>query len=364
MGVACGIVGLPNVGKSTLFNALTASSVPVANYPFCTIDPHSGVVPVPDRRLDRLAELYKPKKVTPTTIEFVDIAGLVKGASQGEGLGNQFLGHIRSVDLVVHVLRGFEDGEITHVHGDINPISDLEVIETELMLADLASMTARLPKFEKLWKTGGKEVAEQKTLVLSLVASLERGEPARMVHRDPHLEAFRRGLGLLSDKPALYVANVSESDMKTPSQRVRMLEKAVSDRGGVLIPICAKWEAEIAELPKTERMIFLQELGLDRSGLDRLVFEGYRSLGLVTFLTAGEDEVRAWTVPNGTPAPKAAAEIHSDIERGFIRAEVMRFEDLDRYESEKIIKEKGLLRLEGKEYVIQDGDVVYFRFHV
>ncbi len=364
MGLSCGIVGLPNVGKSTLFNALTSSSVPVANYPFCTIDPHSGIVPVPDKRLDRLAEIYNPKRVVPATVEFVDIAGLVKGASQGEGLGNQFLGHIRSVDLIVHVLRGFQDGEITHVHGEVNPISDLEVIETELLLADLSSLTTRLPKLEKQWKVGGKEAEGQKTLVVDLMKALEDGRSARSVFSDPLVESFRRGLGLLTDKPALYVANVSEEEAKHPSPWIKSVEKSVTDRGGTLIPICAKWEAEIAELPVEERAAFLSELGLTQSGLDRLAFEGYRSLGLVTFLTAGEDEVRAWTVHKGTTAPKAASEIHSDIERGFIRAEVMKFEDIDRLGSEKAVKEKGLLRLEGKEYIIQDGDVVYFRFHV
>ena len=364
MGLSCGIVGLPNVGKSTLFNALTAATVPVANYPFCTIDPHSGIVPVPDKRLDRLAELYRPKKVTPATVEFVDIAGLVKGASQGEGLGNQFLGHIRSVDLIVHVLRGFQDGEITHVHGEVNPVSDLEVIETELLLADLGSLTTRLPKFEKQWKTGGKEAEAQKSLFALILQGLESGRPAREISPDSLGDSFRRSLGLLTDKPALYVANVSESEMHSPSPRIESLERAVAERGGALIPICAKWEAEIAELPASERAVFLKELGLERSGLDRLAFEGYRSLGLVTFLTAGEMEVRAWPVLKGTPAPRAASEIHSDIERGFIRAEVMCYEDLDRLGSEKLVKEKGLLRLEGKEYVIQDGDVVYFRFHV
>ncbi len=364
MGLSCGIVGLPNVGKSTLFNALTAATVPVANYPFCTIDPHSGIVPVPDKRLDRLAELYRPKKVTPATVEFVDIAGLVKGASQGEGLGNQFLGHIRSVDLIVHVLRGFQDGEITHVHGEVNPVSDLEVIETELLLADLASLTTRLPKFEKQWKTGGKEAEAQKSLFSLILEGLESGRPAREISSDSLGDSFRRSLGLLTDKPALYVANVSESEIHSPSPRIESLERIVAERGGALIPICAKWEAEIAELPASERAVFLKELGLERSGLDRLAFEGYRSLGLVTFLTAGEMEVRAWPVLKGTSAPRAASEIHSDIERGFIRAEVMRYEDLDRLGSEKLVKEKGLLRLEGKEYVIQDGDVVYFRFHV
>ncbi len=364
MGLSCGIVGLPNVGKSTLFNALTASAVPVANYPFCTIDPHSGIVPVPDPRLARLSAMYSTRKTVPATVEFVDIAGLVKGASQGEGLGNQFLGHIRSVDLVVHVLRGFDDGEITHVHGEVNPISDLEVIETELLLADLSSLSGRVQKLEKQWKTATKEAEIQRPAFLAILSGLEAGKPARAIATDPLANAFRKGLGLLTDKPALYVANVAETELRSPSERVRSLEKAITGRGGVLIPICAKWEAEIAELPEEERATFLQELGLDRSGLDRLVTEGYRSLGLVTFLTAGEVEVRAWPVPQGTTAPKAAAEIHSDIERGFIRAEVMRYEDLDRLGSEKAVKEKGLLRLEGKEYIIQDGDVVYFRFNV
>ncbi|MHB8369263.1 MAG: redox-regulated ATPase YchF [Leptospirales bacterium] len=364
MGLSCGIVGLPNVGKSTLFNALTASAVPVANYPFCTIDPHSGIVPVPDHRLGRLSAMYQTRKTVPTTVEFVDIAGLVKGASEGEGLGNQFLGHIRSVDLVVHVLRGFEDGDITHVHGEVNPLSDLEVIETELLLSDLSSLSARLPKLEKQWKSATKEQEVQKPAFTAILSALEEGRPASGVATDPMAESFRKGLGLLTDKPALYVANVAETEVRAPSERVKKLEEAIGKRGGVLIPICAKWEAEIAELPEEERAAFLRELGLDRSGLDRLVTEGYRSLGLVTFLTAGEVEVRAWTVPQGTTAPKAAAEIHSDIERGFIRAEVMRYEDLDRLGSEKAVKEKGLLRLEGKEYVVQDGDVVYFRFHV
>ena len=364
MGLSCGIVGLPNVGKSTLFNALTASAVPVANYPFCTIDPHSGIVPVPDPRLARLSAMYSTRKTVPATVEFVDIAGLVKGASQGEGLGNQFLGHIRSVDLVVHVLRGFEDGEITHVHGEVNPISDLEVIETELLLADLASLSGRLQKLEKIWKTAAKEAELQRPAFTAILSGLEEGKPARSIVTDPLSETFRRGLGLMTDKPALYVANVAETEVRSPSERVRSLEKAISARGGVLIPICAKWEAEIAELPEEERATFLHELGLDRSGLDRLVTEGYRSLGLVTFLTAGEVEVRAWPVPKRTTAPKAASEIHSDIERGFIRAEVMSYADLDRLGSEKAVKEKGLLRLEGKEYIIQDGDVVYFRFNV
>jgi GTP-binding protein YchF len=357
-------VGLPNVGKSTLFNALTSGNAQVANFPFCTIDPHVGVVPVPDHRLDRLTEIYHPKKTTPTFIEIVDIAGLVRGASEGEGLGNQFLGHIRNVDAIIQVVRVFEDPDIVHVHGAVDPVSDLEVIETELILSDLNTLSSRLSKTDKAARTGAKDVQAQRELMERLKAHLESGKPARLLPIEEETASFRASLGLLTQKPVLYVANVSEERADLSSPGYGKLQEAVEARHGELLTISGRLEAEIASLPEPDRKTFLAEMGLKESGLERLVRMGYKTLNLVTFLTAGEDEVRAWTVSQGTSAPKAAGKIHSDIERGFIRAEVMKFEDIDRLGSEKLVKEKGLLRLEGKDYIIQDGDVVYFRFHV
>lgn len=360
----CGIVGLPNVGKSTLFNALTSGNAQVANFPFCTIDPHVGVVPVPDYRIDRLSEIYRPKKRTPTFFEFVDIAGLVKGASQGEGLGNQFLSHIRNVDAIIQVVRIFDDPDVIHVQGKVDPVSDLEVIETELLLADLATVSSRLLKSEKAFRAGGKEAILQKDALIELRDALDSGKPARLVPCSEEMQLFRKSLALLTQKPILYLANVSDDGSEVKTQEYEKLREAVMRRGGELLSISGKIEAEIASLPQSDRLEFLKDLGMAESGLERLIKESYRLLGLITFLTAGEDEVRGWTIPDGTLAPQAAGQIHSDIERGFIRAEVMSFEDIDRLGSDKNVKEKGLLRLEGKEYKVKDGDVIYFRFNV
>src|SRR3989338_3499709 len=360
MGLKIGIVGLPNVGKSTMFNALTKAGAAVANYPFCTIDPNVGIVPVPDERLQKLAEMYKPEKVTPTTIEFVDIAGLVKGASTGEGLGNQFLGNIKEVDAVLHVVRCFEDANVVHVSGAVNPVRDIEIIQTELCLKDLETVTSRVRKLEKNVKSGDKEAKIAFSVAEKAAKFLERGTPVRKGEWTKEEFPFLRELQLITQKPVLYAANVNESDLPKGGILVDPVRKIAGQEGSDVVVLCGKVEAEVAELSNEEAKLYLKEFGLEESGLNQLIRVGYQLLGLITFLTAGEKEVRAWTVHKGATAPQAAGVIHSDFERGFIRAEVMRYDDLIQYGSQAAVKEKGLYRLEGKEYVMQDGDVVYF----
>ena len=362
MGFNCGIVGLPNVGKSTLFNALTAAGAAVANYPFCTIEPNVGVVEVPDERLARLAGMFKSKKVVPTTVEFVDIAGLVKGASQGEGLGNKFLSHIRNVDAIVHIVRCFEDPDVVHVSGSMDPARDIEIIETELILADLDAVERRLQSSEKKVRSGDAKAAAEQAFTQRLHAMLAKGEPIRGKSYTPDETRWLHELHLLTDKPVVYVANVAESELRKETVHVRRVREIAQREGAGVIVVSGKVEEELIALPKEDRAAFLKELGLAESGLDRLIRAGYELLGLITFFTAGEPESRAWTVPKGTKAPLAAGKIHSDIEKGFIRAEVMSYSDLIACGSATAVRDRGLLRVEGREYIVQDGDVLYFRF--
>ncbi|HTN50947.1 MAG TPA: redox-regulated ATPase YchF [Anaeromyxobacter sp.] len=370
MGLSIGIVGLPNVGKSTLFNALLgAAQAAAANYPFCTIEPNVGVVPVPDRRLDALSALFKPKKTTPTTLEFVDIAGLVAGASKGEGLGNQFLANIREVDAVAHVLRCFEDPDVVHVSGTVDPRGDRDVVETELMLKDLESVERKRERTQKNTKAAGKvgELAKQELLALEKVkAGLEAGTPVRAQALSEEERAAVKDLFLLTGKPVLYIANVDESQLGKEATDPRILAvKALADaEGAPMVEISGKVESELVELAAGEREEYLRSLGLAEPGLDRLVHAGYALLGLITYFTSGEDECRAWTVKAGSRAPQAAGVIHTDFEKGFIKAEVIRIEDLLELRTEAACREKGKLRIEGKEYVVQDGDVMHFRFNV
>lgn len=361
-----GIVGLPNVGKSTLFNAITNAGAEAANYPFCTIEPNVGTVAVPDKRLDRLAEMYQPEKYTPATIEFVDIAGLVKGASKGEGLGNKFLSHIREVDALVHVVRCFEDSDVVHVDGVVGPRKDIEVIDLELIFSDLEILDRRLDKVAKLARTDKKYLAEQE-LLQNLKAHLEEGQSVRSFPCTSEERELIAQSPFLSLKPVLFAANLSDQDfmhnIDTNPHYQEVKQIAAQQNAGVL-PICAQLEEEIADMSLEDKQMFLGELGLEESGLDRLIRESYRLLGLISFLTAGKPEVRAWTITKGTKAPQAAGKIHTDFERGFIRAEVVAFEDLMDCGSLTVAKEKGLVRSEGKEYVMQDGDVVLFRFNV
>ncbi|MEK6738935.1 MAG: redox-regulated ATPase YchF [Planctomycetota bacterium] len=362
MGLNCGIVGLPNVGKSTIFNALTSAKAASANYPFCTIDPNKGVVAVPDPRMEKIAEFIPTKKLIPTSVEFVDIAGLVKGASQGEGLGNQFLGHIKSVNAILHVVRCFEKGDIIHVEGSVHPVRDIEIITTELILADMETVEKRLTRSEKLIKTGDKNVLAAVEALKKVREGLNNGKPVRALTMTDEEKKHLEDLHLMTGKPSLYVINVFdiEKDSKYIEQ---VIDFAKKDNSHYVI-ISGDIESEIAQMEPEERKTYYKEMGIDESGLEKLIHETYRLLGLITYFTAGPQEIRAWTIPQGTKAPQAAGVIHTDFERGFICAETYNYNDLVANGSEQKVKEKGLLRLEGKEYVVKDGDIMHFRFNV
>ncbi|MBI4546675.1 MAG: redox-regulated ATPase YchF [Ignavibacteriae bacterium] len=364
MGFHCGIVGLPNVGKSTLFNAITAAGARVANYPFTTIEPQVGIVAVPDARLDTLATIFNPPKVIPTTIEFVDIAGLVKNASKGEGLGNQFLSHIREVDAIVHVVRCFKNDDVAHVENDINPKRDIEIVEAELLFKDLETVDKKLHEAEKKAKSGEKKLKQECDFYSRLKDHLGAGKLARVFASNEEDREYFHALHLLTEKPVLYVANVDEDGLTHENEFVRAIRDFAEKNNSVVLVVDADMEAEIAEMPYQEREKFLADLGLLESGLDKIIHEGYRLLNLITFFTHNEKELRAWTIVRGTKAPQAAGKIHSDFERGFIRAEVMRYDDLKELGSEHAVKEKGLLAVHGHDYAVQDGDVIFFRFNV
>jgi GTP-binding protein YchF len=363
MGIKCGIVGLPNVGKSTLFNALTRAAIAAENYPFCTIDPNVGIVPVPDPRLDQLAAIVKPERIVPTTVEFVDIAGIVKGASTGEGLGNKFLANIREVDAITHVVRCFENDDIVHVSGRIDPLADIEIINTELALADLETAEKALQRAEKAAKAMDKEAIKARDIIRRVRDALNEGKPVRSLSFDETERPIVRDLQLLTYKPVLYVANVQESGFSN-NPMLDAVTGLAAREGAQVVAVCAAIEAEISQLEDADRAEFLKDLGLDEPGLNRVIRAGYALLGLQTYFTAGEKEVRAWTVRKGATAPQAAGVIHTDFERGFIRAEVIAYDDYIALKGEQGAKEAGKLRLEGKEYIVREGDVMHFRFNV
>ena len=366
MGLKAGIVGLPNVGKSTIFNALTKSAIPAENYPFCTIDPNIGVVEVPDQRLQNISSIFKPKSIIPSTIEFVDIAGLVRGASQGEGLGNQFLSHIRDVDAIIHVVRSFNEDNITHVEGSLDPLRDIETIETELLIRDITSVEKRLVKATKSARTGDKDYIKEVEVLNSILPKMNNDTLVHDIKLSSDERLLIRPLSLLTDKPTLYLVNIDENEIDTNNinNDLQKLMEFAKKRGNSTIQLCGKVESEIANLNEEERNFFLEEYNISEPGLNKLINASYALLGLETFFTAGEKEVRAWTIPKNTNAPNAAGQIHSDIQRGFIKAEVYSYSELMELKAETALKEAGKIRQEGKNYIIQDGDIIFFKFNV